>query len=122
LNEQQFLGSGLVLSGAKLLELDLSDNAFGPIGVEGLAMLLRSPSCHALQILKLNNNGLGIGGGKVCYNSLNPAVLCNRVGRATLFSDHMQKVKFHWFPLFQTLYFSFARELVQCSLQENILV
>jgi Ran GTPase-activating protein 1 len=48
------------------VELDLSDNAFGPVGVEGLAMLLRSPSCHALEILKLNNNGLGIGGGKVC--------------------------------------------------------
>jgi Ran GTPase-activating protein 1 len=67
-NKQQFLGSGLVLSGAQLLELDLSDNAFGPIGVEGLAMLLLSHSCHALQILKLNNNGLGIGGGKVCYS------------------------------------------------------
>jgi len=39
---------------------------FGPIGVEGLAALLRSPACHALQILKLNNNGLGTGGGKVC--------------------------------------------------------
>jgi Ran GTPase-activating protein 1 len=48
------------------MELDLSDNAFGPIGVDGLAMLLRSPSCHSLEILKLNNNGLGIGGGKVC--------------------------------------------------------
>jgi Ran GTPase-activating protein 1 len=61
----------LVLSGAQLVELDLSDNAFGPIGVEGLAMLLRSQSCHALQVLKLNNNGLGIGGGKVCYNFIN---------------------------------------------------
>jgi Ran GTPase-activating protein 1 len=73
-NTQQFLGSGLVLSGAQLLELDLSDNAFGPIGVEGLAMLLRSHSCHALQILKLNNNGLGIGGGKVCHNVINPSI------------------------------------------------
>ncbi|XP_069705118.1 ran GTPase-activating protein 1 [Periplaneta americana] len=71
-----FLSSGLVLAGTQLLELDLSDNAFGPIGVEGLAMLLRSPSCHLLQILKLNNNGLGISGGKMlsralldCYNN-----------------------------------------------------
>ena len=62
---QQYLGSGLVLAGAALTELDLSDNAFGPIGVEGLVMLLRSAPCHSLQILKLNNNGLGIGGGKV---------------------------------------------------------
>jgi Ran GTPase-activating protein 1 len=76
LNQQQFLGSGLVLSGAQLLELDLSDNAFGPIGVEGLAVLLRSPACHALQILKLNNNGLGTGGGKVrkCYSFFSPVV------------------------------------------------
>jgi Ran GTPase-activating protein (RanGAP) involved in mRNA processing and transport len=76
-NAQQFLGSGLVLSGAQLVELDLSDNAFGPIGVEGLAMLLRSHSCYALQVLKLNNNGLGIGGGKVCIAQLHKYVQYN---------------------------------------------
>nr|XP_022917466.1 ran GTPase-activating protein 1 [Onthophagus taurus] len=72
----QFLGNGLVTAGAKLTELDLSDNALGPIGVEGLASLLRSSSCYALEELRLNNNGLGIGGGKLlasalldCYNS-----------------------------------------------------
>ncbi|KAJ9575851.1 hypothetical protein L9F63_007309, partial [Diploptera punctata] len=70
------MNHGLVLAGAKLTELDLSDNAFGPIGVEGLVMLLQSDPCHTLQILKLNNNGLGISGGKMlaralldCYNS-----------------------------------------------------
>jgi Ran GTPase-activating protein 1 len=54
----------------------MSDNAFGPIGVEGLAALLRSSSCYALDELRLNNNGLGITGGKLlasaltdCYNS-----------------------------------------------------
>lgn len=52
-------------SSAKLVELDLSDNAFGPIGVEGIADLLRSASCFGLQELKLNNNGLGPNGGKV---------------------------------------------------------
>ncbi|XP_076272930.1 ran GTPase-activating protein 1-like isoform X2 [Rhynchophorus ferrugineus] len=72
----QFLGDGLVTAGIRLTELDLSDNAFGPIGVEGLASLLRSPTCYALEELRLNNNGLGIGGGKLlasaltdCYNS-----------------------------------------------------
>ncbi|CAG2065617.1 unnamed protein product, partial [Timema podura] len=60
----KYLGAGLVLAGARLSELDLSDNAFGPIGVEGLAALLRSPTCYALHVLKLNNNGLGITGAK----------------------------------------------------------
>ncbi|KAL1517043.1 hypothetical protein ABEB36_000860 [Hypothenemus hampei] len=72
----EYLGTGLVTAGARLTELDLSDNAFGPIGVEGLAALLRSSSCYALEELRLNNNGLGITGGKLlaqaltdCYNS-----------------------------------------------------
>ncbi|KAF2879068.1 hypothetical protein ILUMI_27103 [Ignelater luminosus] len=72
----EYLGDGLVKAGARLTELDLSDNAFGPIGVQGLASLLRSSSCYALEELRLNNNGLGIGGGKLlagalmdCYNS-----------------------------------------------------
>ncbi|CAG9828161.1 unnamed protein product [Diabrotica balteata] len=56
----QYLGDGLVTAGARLTELDLSDNAFGPIGVEGLASLIRSSSCFALEELRLNNNGLGI--------------------------------------------------------------
>ncbi|XP_063244843.1 ran GTPase-activating protein 1 isoform X2 [Bacillus rossius redtenbacheri] len=66
----QFLGAGLALSGAQLAELDLSDNAFGPIGMEGLAALLRSPTCYTLRILKLNNNGLGITGGKLLSRAL----------------------------------------------------
>lgn len=61
----QALGTGLMTAQARLIELDLSDNAFGPIGVEGLATLLRSPPCYSLQELRLNNNGLGISGGKV---------------------------------------------------------
>ncbi|CAH2016375.1 unnamed protein product [Acanthoscelides obtectus] len=72
----EHLGNGLVTAGARLVELDLSDNAFGPIGVEGLAALLRSSSCYALEELRLNNNGLGITGGKLlaaaltdCYKS-----------------------------------------------------
>lgn len=44
--------------------------------MQGLAALLRSSSCYALEELRLNNNGLGVTGGKLlasalldCYNS-----------------------------------------------------
>ena len=52
-------------AGAQLVELDLSDNALGPNGIVGVMDLLRSPSCFTLKVLKFNNDGLGIGGGKV---------------------------------------------------------
>jgi Ran GTPase-activating protein (RanGAP) involved in mRNA processing and transport len=47
------------------VELDLSDNAFGPDGVKACVKLLTSTACYSLKILRFNNNGLGIGGGKV---------------------------------------------------------
>lgn len=56
----------------------MSDNAFGPIGVEGLASLLRSSSCYALEELRLNNNGLGIGGGKLLANALLDCYECSK--------------------------------------------
>lgn len=59
------LGDALITAGAQLVELDLSDNAFGPDGVRGFEALLKSPACYTLQELKLNNCGMGIGGGKV---------------------------------------------------------
>ncbi|KAF5396773.1 Ran GTPase activating protein 1 [Paragonimus heterotremus] len=46
-------------SGSQLVELDLSDNAFGPNGVVGILELLSSPSCFTLKILRMNNQGLG---------------------------------------------------------------
>lgn len=55
-------------AGAQLTELDLSDNAFGPNGMKGLVDLLPSASCFTLQVLKLNNNGLGPQGGKVRFS------------------------------------------------------
>ena len=61
----EHLGNGIIAAGAKLTELDLSDNAFGPDGVKGIKKLLMSESCYKLTVLKLNNNGLGIGGGKL---------------------------------------------------------
>ncbi|KAK3559597.1 hypothetical protein QTP86_013564 [Hemibagrus guttatus] len=64
------LGSALMMSGAKLTELDLSDNAFGPDGVEGIEALLKSSVCYTLQKLKLNNCGMGIGGGTILASAL----------------------------------------------------
>lgn len=63
------MGDGIITAGARLSILDLSDNAFGPDGVDGIKKLLMSESCYNLHTLKLNNNGLGIGGGKVCAYS-----------------------------------------------------
>lgn len=63
-------GDAVIESGACLKELDLSDNAFGPDGVKAIKKLLMSRACFSLQTLKLNNNGLGIGGGKILSEAL----------------------------------------------------
>lgn len=42
------------------MELDLSHNAFGPICADSLREFLES--AYSLEILKLENNGLGTGG------------------------------------------------------------
>lgn len=62
---QNSLGDAVMLAGARLTVLDLSDNAFGPDGVKGIEKLLKSSACYTLQELRLNNCGMGIGGGKV---------------------------------------------------------
>ncbi|CAI2348712.1 unnamed protein product [Caenorhabditis sp. 36 PRJEB53466] len=59
------LGKAIIHAGCKIRELDLSDNAFGPIGADALIELLESPSAYTLDTLKLNNNGLGIGGKQI---------------------------------------------------------
>ena len=59
------MSDGVITANAKLVELDLSDNAFGPDGVKACVKLLTSEACYSLRTLKLNNNGLGVGGGKV---------------------------------------------------------
>ncbi|XP_069087345.1 ran GTPase-activating protein 1 isoform X1 [Pleurodeles waltl] len=64
------LGDALIAARAQLVELDLSDNAFGPDGVRGFEALLKSPACFTLQELKLNNCGMGIGGGKILAAAL----------------------------------------------------
>ncbi|XP_012670115.2 ran GTPase-activating protein 1b [Clupea harengus] len=74
------LGSALMTSGARLTELDLSDNAFGPDGVKGIETLLKSPVCYTLRKLKLNNCGMGIGGGKILADAL---IKCHKKSSAT---------------------------------------
>ncbi|XP_067311826.1 ran GTPase-activating protein 1a [Pseudorasbora parva] len=64
------LGDALIKAGARLKVLDLSDNAFGPDGVKGIEKLLKSAACHSLQELRLNNCGMGIGGGKILAAAL----------------------------------------------------
>ncbi|EGT56544.1 hypothetical protein CAEBREN_10109 [Caenorhabditis brenneri] len=59
------LGRGMIKAGAKIKELDLSDNSFGPIGANALKEFLESPSAFSLEVLKLNNNGLGVGGKQI---------------------------------------------------------
>lgn len=65
-----FLSSGVMLSNARLHTLDLSDNAFGPIGMKSVLPFLESESCKTLQVLRLNNNGLGVDGGKLLAKGL----------------------------------------------------
>ncbi|XP_056325508.1 ran GTPase-activating protein 1b [Danio aesculapii] len=64
------LGNALTTSGARLTQLDLSDNAFGPDGVKGIENLLKSSACYTLQELRLNNCGMGSGGGVVLASAL----------------------------------------------------
>ncbi len=59
------LTQGLLTNGARIVELNLSDNAFGPIGVKGLETFLSSSACYTLEELRLNNCGMGSMGGKV---------------------------------------------------------
>lgn len=65
-----FVTTGISLSGAKLQVLDLSDNAIGPVGMPSLLPFLQSDSCKNLEILRLNNCGLGIGGGQILAKGL----------------------------------------------------
>ncbi|KAF8918944.1 ran GTPase activating protein 1 [Mucidula mucida] len=51
-----------------LVELDLSDNAFGGRSVDPIVPFLTNN--RTFQILKINNNGLGPAGGKVLANAL----------------------------------------------------
>ncbi|KFD67606.1 hypothetical protein M514_03454 [Trichuris suis] len=62
--------SGLSASDCRLRVLDLSDNAFGPVGAKEVGQFLSSPSAVQLEEILLTNNGLGSGGGKIIAASL----------------------------------------------------
>ncbi|CAF1156923.1 unnamed protein product [Adineta steineri] len=64
------LTQGLITNGCHIVEINLSDNAFGPIGVKGLETFLSSSACYTLEELRLNNCGMGIGGGKLLAEAL----------------------------------------------------
>ncbi|KAH9284787.1 Ran GTPase-activating protein 1 [Echinococcus granulosus] len=65
---------GIMSSGARLTELDLSDNAFGPRGVVGVTDLLSSPACFTLKALRMNNQGLGHQGAKYLAEALSKGI------------------------------------------------
>ncbi|XP_038639429.1 ran GTPase-activating protein 1b [Scyliorhinus canicula] len=73
------LGNALMNAGAQLTLLDLSDNAFGPDGVRSIETLLKSKVCYTLQELRLNNCGMGIGGGQILAAALGE---CHRLSSA----------------------------------------
>ncbi|XP_072348103.1 ran GTPase-activating protein 1a [Scyliorhinus torazame] len=73
------LGNALMNAGAQLTLLDLSDNAFGPDGVRSIETLLKSQVCYTLQELRLNNCGMGIGGGQILAAALGE---CHRLSSA----------------------------------------
>jgi len=64
------LTQGLLINGAHIVEINLSDNAFGPIGVKGLERFLSSSACFTLEELRLNNCGMGSMGGKMLADAL----------------------------------------------------
>lgn len=93
---QKYLCKGLMVAKANLVELDLSDSAFGPNGMIGLTEFLCSSSCYSLCELRLNNNGLGIQGGKVTkalkliyHNNNNHFIFCS----ASLFFVNLDTYK-----------------------------
>lgn len=56
------------MQGKSIIELDLSDNAFGPAGVKGFDFMLKELS--ALKVLRITNCGLGPEGGSLIADAL----------------------------------------------------
>jgi Ran GTPase-activating protein 1 len=46
-------------AGTHLVEINMSDNAFGPIGLDALVAFFASPCCYSLKEIRMHNNGLG---------------------------------------------------------------
>ena len=50
-SSQKYLFAGIVKAGAQLRELDLSDNALGPVGVEGMVDFVETSACYKLEVM-----------------------------------------------------------------------
>lgn len=72
-----------------LIELDLSDNAFGPDGVRAFSFLIEAS--QQLKVLKVNNNGLGIEGGTLLAEAITRA----EGMKLTLFSAGRNRLEDH---------------------------
>ena len=46
-------------TGAHLVEINMSDNAYGPIGLDALVNFFESACCYSLKEIRMHNNGLG---------------------------------------------------------------
>ncbi|CAJ0955496.1 unnamed protein product, partial [Mesorhabditis belari] len=75
------LCAAMIYANASITELDLSDNAFGPIGAESIKDFLESRSAYSLKVLKLNNCGLGSGGQTVAASLIKCHQLAAKSGR-----------------------------------------
>ncbi|RDD46836.1 Ran GTPase-activating protein 1 [Trichoplax sp. H2] len=64
------LSKAVFTAQASLVEIDLSDNAFGPDGINAVKSLLSGRPGYTIKTLKLNNNGLGPNGGKILAAAL----------------------------------------------------
>lgn len=69
-----------VLVDQPLVEVDFSDNAFGPAGAKPLQRLIIEN--RNIQVLKLNNNGLGIQGARLISEALTTAAEKNKESNA----------------------------------------
>lgn len=62
-------------SGAHLVEINMSDNAYGPIGLDALVNFFESGCCFSLKEIRMHNNGLGPQGAQKFANALEKCYL-----------------------------------------------
>lgn len=89
-----YIFNGVNESGAKLITLNLNDNAIGPVTMPALLPFLKSDSCSTLQALKLNNCGLGTKGGAMLSTALPELQQLNEliIGRNRLEIDGIRDI------------------------------
>jgi Ran GTPase-activating protein 1 len=57
-------------AGCHLVEVNMSDNAYGPIGLNALIDFFQSPCCYTIKEIRMHNNGLGPDGAKKFADAL----------------------------------------------------